>query len=66
MTSAAEADIAAGEVTVLATTDGQGRAQMTRQISGSACIEGQTWGQDNRGIWVDRGCRAEFQVNGRR
>ena len=33
-----------------------------RQISGSACIEGQTWGIDNRGIWVDRGCRAEFRV----
>jgi Protein of unknown function (DUF3011) len=37
---------------------------MTRQISGSACIQGQTWGVDNRGIWVDRGCRAEFMVGG--
>jgi hypothetical protein len=36
--------------------------QLNRQISGSACIEGQTWGTDNRGIWVDRGCRAEFRV----
>ncbi len=33
---------------------------MTRQISGSPCREGQTWGADNRGVWVDRGCRAEF------
>ena len=46
--------------------DSQGRAQMTRQISGSPCIEGQTWGQDDRGVWVDRGCRAEFQVRGGR
>ena len=37
---------------------------MTRQISGSACIQNQTWGVDNRGIWVDRGCRAEFMVGG--
>ncbi len=35
---------------------------MTRQISGSACIQNQTWGVDRRGLWVDRGCRAEFQV----
>jgi hypothetical protein len=33
-----------------------------RQISGSACIQGNTWGIDRRGIWVDRGCRAEFFV----
>jgi hypothetical protein len=38
----------------------RGGVQMTRQRSGSACTQGQTWGWDNRGIWVDRGCRAEF------
>jgi hypothetical protein len=38
--------------------------RLSRQISGSACIATQTWGYDNRGIWVDRGCRAEFVVNG--
>ncbi len=38
------------------------RTFMTRQISGSACVQGQTWGTDRRGLWVDRGCRAEFQV----
>ncbi|MBS1820881.1 MAG: DUF3011 domain-containing protein [Acidobacteria bacterium] len=36
---------------------------MTRQISGSACIQGQTWGADGRGFYVDRGCRAEFRTN---
>jgi hypothetical protein len=36
--------------------------QLTRQISGSPCVQGQTWGIDNRGLWVDRGCRAEFRV----
>jgi hypothetical protein len=34
--------------------------QLTNQRSGSPCIQGQTWGFDNRGIWVDRGCRADF------
>ncbi len=34
--------------------------QLTNQRSGSPCIQGQTWGYDNRGIWVDRGCRADF------
>jgi hypothetical protein len=38
---------------------------LSRQISGSPCRQNQTWGYDGRGIWVDRGCRAEFQVGGR-
>src|SRR5260370_17748273 len=38
--------------------------RLNRQISGSPCVENQTWGVDNRGLWVDRGCRAEFLVNG--
>ena len=42
--------------------DTQGRARMVNQRSGSPCIQGQTWGFDNRGIWVDRGCRADFVV----
>jgi hypothetical protein len=36
--------------------------QMVRQMSNTACVQGQTWGNDNRGIWVDRGCRAQFSV----
>jgi len=36
--------------------------QLARQISGSPCRQGETWGWDQRGIWVDRGCRAEFLV----
>ncbi len=35
---------------------------MDRQISGSPCVRGSTWGVDNRGLWVDRGCRATFIV----
>ena len=36
--------------------------RLARQISGSACVQDQTWGYDERGIWVDRGCRAEFAL----
>ena len=42
--------------------DTRGGITLIRQNSNSPCIENQTWGYDGRGIWVDRGCRAEFQV----
>lgn len=40
--------------------------QLLRQLSKSACVEGDTWGADRRGVWVDRGCRAEFALGGDR
>jgi len=40
--------------------DTQNQVQLTRQISGSRCQLGYSWGYDPRGIWVDRGCRAQF------
>ncbi len=43
-------------------TDIRGGVRLSRQISGSPCTQGSTWDFDNRGIWVDRGCRAEFTV----
>ena len=36
--------------------------RMVRQLSGSACTETQTWGWKSDGVWVDKGCRAEFEV----
>jgi hypothetical protein len=39
--------------------------QLVRQISGSPCRQDETWGYDRRGIWVDRGCRAEFVITQR-
>lgn len=38
------------------------QVQLDRQISGSPCIEGETWGVDRQGLWVDRGCRAYFTI----
>lgn len=40
---------------------GRGRVDLVRQLSNTACIEGRTWGRERGGVWVDRGCRAEFQ-----
>jgi hypothetical protein len=37
-------------------------AQLTRQLSKSPCVQGHSWGWDARGVWVSRGCRAEFTV----
>jgi hypothetical protein len=41
----------------------RGGVRLSRQISGSACTQGSTWGYDGTRIWVDNGCRAEFQVS---
>ncbi|HWQ03211.1 MAG TPA: DUF3011 domain-containing protein, partial [Candidatus Nitrosotenuis sp.] len=40
-----------------------GRIMIIRLIDFSVCAEGQSWGWSNRGIWVDRGCRAEFEYD---
>ena len=36
---------------------------LLRELRGSHCEEGFSWGYDRRQIWVDRGCRAEFSLN---
>ncbi|HRY16419.1 MAG: DUF3011 domain-containing protein [Candidatus Competibacteraceae bacterium] len=38
------------------------KVRVRRTLSHSPCIEGRSWGVDRRGIWVDRGCRAEFEI----
>lgn len=43
----------------------RGRVELVRQLSRSACVRGQSWGSDGRGIWVSGGCRAEFRVEPR-
>jgi hypothetical protein len=43
--------------------NGRGRAQLVRQLSRAACIEGRTWGSDSGSVWVSQGCRAEFTVS---
>lgn len=38
----------------------RGTVVLDQQISNTACIEGQSWGQKQGLVWVDRGCRARF------
>lgn len=35
---------------------------LIEQHSNVPCRQGSSWGYDRRGIWVDRGCRADFEV----
>lgn len=44
--------------------DTQGGVRLFRQLSRASCIEGRTWGVDGNGIWVEGGCRAEFELRG--
>ena len=43
----------------------RGHVRLQRQYSDAACIEGQTWGWNRAGIWVDRGCGGHFLVSRR-
>ena len=40
----------------------RGEIRLLRQLSGKPCIENQTWGRSRNGVWVTRGCRAEFVI----
>lgn len=40
----------------------RGGVRLVRQLSRTACIEGRNWGHDRRGVWVQGGCRADFEV----
>jgi hypothetical protein len=34
--------------------------RLVHQRSKASCIEGRTWGHDNGGVWVTKGCSGEF------
>jgi hypothetical protein len=40
-----------------------GDVRLVRQLSNTQCVEGRNWGWSQSGIWVDNGCRAEFEFN---
>ena len=42
--------------------DTRGGVRLIKQRSDSPCRQGYSWGFDRGGIWVDRGCRADFVV----
>ncbi|HWW61683.1 MAG TPA: DUF3011 domain-containing protein [Thermoanaerobaculia bacterium] len=39
---------------------------LLRQLSDSSCVRGDSWGYDRDGVWVDKGCRAEFVLDSNR
>jgi len=43
--------------------DTRGGVQLLKQRSDSPCRQGYSWGFDRRRIWVDHGCRADFQLS---
>jgi hypothetical protein len=65
-------DRAAANVLTCASDDGRrrycdadtrGGVRLLRQRGNAECRLDYSWGYDRRGIWVDRGCRADFEVN---
>src|SRR3954471_18224604 len=48
------------------TADTRGGVRLNRTLSDSNCVQGSSWGYDDRGVWVDNGCRGEFLLQGNR
>lgn len=40
----------------------RGGVRLMRQLSRTPCVEGRNWGRDRRGVWVQSGCRADFEA----
>ena len=45
--------------------DTRGGVRLVNQKSEASCIQGRSWGYKRDYIWVDRGCRADFEVGDR-
>jgi hypothetical protein len=42
--------------------DTDNEVRLERQRSSTECRQGYSWGYDRHGVWVDRGCAADFRV----
>jgi hypothetical protein len=42
--------------------DTSGGVRLIRRLSDAPCVQGRSWGYDRNSVWVDDGCRAEFEV----
>lgn len=40
----------------------RGDVRLARQLSSEPCVAGRSWGFEQNGIWVNNGCRAEFEI----
>lgn len=43
---------------------GRGGVRLVRQLSRAECVAGRSWGVARGQVWVDQGCRAEFETGG--
>ena len=43
----------------------RGRVELVKRLSGARCTEGESWGWNRAGVWVDHGCRGQFVVDRR-
>lgn len=43
----------------------RGQVRLVKRMSDARCVEGSSWGWNRAGVWVDRGCRAQFVVDRR-
>ena len=43
---------------------GTGGVRLVRQLSRAECVAGRSWGVARGQVWVDQGCRAEFETGG--
>src|SRR5258706_11445522 len=46
------------------TADTRHGARLVRQRSQAPCKQDESWGYDEEGIWVDKGCGGEFTLGG--
>lgn len=51
-----------GRVQYCPLPDPQARVALVEELGNRKCVRGETWGNDSKGIWVDRGCKARFEV----
>ncbi len=51
-----------GRVQYCPVDDPRARVVLVEELGDRKCIRGETWGNDGKGIWVDRGCKARFEV----
>ncbi len=51
-----------GQRTFCPVDSARGNPRFRRQLGNVRCVEGYTWGSERDGVWVDRGCRAEFET----
>ena len=45
--------------------DTTGGVRLIRRLSDKPCVQGRSWGYTRNQVWVDDGCRAEFEVRSR-